>query len=53
MNSLIFPSFLQEGDKVILISPSSKIDKTFLRGARQRLKSWGLKPVLASQAGSS
>ncbi|MCI5664468.1 MAG: LD-carboxypeptidase [Mediterranea sp.] len=53
MNSLIFPSFLQEGDKVILISPSSKIDKTFLRGARQRLKSWGLKPVLASHAGSS
>ena len=53
MNSLIFPSFLQEGDKVILISPSSKIDKTFLRGAKQRLKSWGLNPVLASHAGSS
>ena len=53
MESLIYPPRLREGDRVIILSPSSKIDKAFLRGAARRLKSWGLEPVLASHAGSS
>lgn len=53
MDSLIFPPYLQEGDRVIIISPSGKIDKSFLKGAEKRLKSWGLEVVLARHAGSS
>ena len=53
MESLVYPPRLREGDRVIILSPSSKIDKAFLRGAVRRLKSWGLEPVLASHAGSS
>lgn len=37
------PSFLQKGDKVVIVSPSSKIDKEFLKRAKKRLESWGLK----------
>ena len=37
MGSLIFPPYLQEGDRVIILSPSSKIDKIFfLKGAYKR-----------------
>lgn len=51
---LIFPPYLHEGDKVIIVSPSGKIDKHFLKGAVARLKAWGLKPALAKHvAGSS
>ncbi len=53
MNKLQFPPYLREGDKVIILSPSGKIDKSFLKGAVHRLKAWGLKPVLAKHAGSS
>ena len=53
MGSLIFPPYLQEGDRVIVLSPSSKIDKCFLKGAYKRLKSWGLEVVFAKHAGSS
>ena len=53
MESLVYPPRLREGDRVIILSPSSKIDKAFLRGAVRRLKSWGLEPVLAPHAGSS
>ena len=53
MNSLIFPSYVQKGDRVIILSPSSKIDKSFLKGAKKRLKSWGLEVVMAKHAGSS
>ena len=35
-----FPPFLQKGDKVVIVSPSSKIDKLFLKGAGKRLESW-------------
>ena len=51
MGSLIFPPYLQEGDRVIVLSPSSKIDKSFLKGAYKRLKSWGLEVVFAKHAG--
>ncbi len=50
MNSLILPPRLQAGDRVIILSPSSKIEKAFLEGAVRRLQSWGLKPVLAPHA---
>lgn len=53
MSSLIFPPYLQEGDRIIVLSPSSKIDKSFLKGANKRLKSWGLEVVFADHAGSS
>lgn len=53
MDKLIIPPYLHEGDKVVILSPSSKIDKAFLKGAVKRLTSWGLCPVLARHAGSS
>ena len=53
MSSLIFPPYVQKGDRVIILSPSSKIDKSFLKGAKKRLKSWGLDAVMAKHAGSS
>lgn len=53
MDKLIIPPYLHEGDKVVILSPSSKIDKAFLKGAVKRLASWGLRPVLARHAGSS
>lgn len=53
MSSLIFPPYVHEGDEVIILSPSSKIDKSFLKGARKRLKSWGLEAVMGKHAGSS
>ena len=42
-----------KGDRIIILSPSSKIDKSFLKGAKKRLKSWGLEVVMAKHAGSS
>lgn len=48
-----FPSFLQKGDKVVIVSPSSKIDKQFLEGAKERLESWGLKVYIGKHAGGS
>lgn len=53
MNKLTIPPFLQEGDKVVILSPSGKIDKLLLTGMKKRLESWGLKPVIAKYAGHS
>jgi muramoyltetrapeptide carboxypeptidase len=53
MNSLQFPPFLQPGDSVILLSPSGKIDHSFLKGAKKRLKSWGLDVTTAPHAGTA
>lgn len=53
MNSLTLPPYLCEGDCVAIVSPSSKIDKLFLKGAKERLESWGLKVVMGKYAGSS
>lgn len=50
MQKLIYPPFVGPGDEVILLSPSSKIDKSFLTGARRCLKSWGLNVRTASHA---
>jgi len=53
INGLQFPPYLQQGDKVMIISPSGKIDKAFLEGARKRLESWGLKVVMGKHAHGS
>ena len=53
MDSLIYPPFLVEGDEVVILSPSSKIDKSLLKGAQKRLESWGLKANISRYAGSS
>ena len=53
MNSSIFPPYLQEGDKVVIVSPSGKIDKSFIKGSSKQLESWGLKVILAKHVGSS
>lgn len=50
---ILLPPYLQKGDKVIVVSPSSKIDQSFLKGAKKRLESWGLKVVMGKHAGSS
>lgn len=51
MNELSFPPYLQEGDKVVILSPSSKIDKSLLTGMKKRLEDWGLKPIIGKHAG--
>ena len=48
-----FPRFLHKDDKVVIVSPSSKIDKLFLKGAKKRLESWGLKVAMGKHAGGS
>ncbi|WP_321334400.1 LD-carboxypeptidase [uncultured Bacteroides sp.] len=53
MNSLISPPYLQKGDKVAIVSPSSKIDKNLLTGAYKKLESWGLNPQFGKYAGNS
>jgi muramoyltetrapeptide carboxypeptidase len=53
MNSLIFPPYVHEGNRAVILSPSSKIDKSFLKGAKKRLKSWGLEVIIAKHAGSA
>ena len=50
MDSLIIPPYLQEGDEVVILSPSSKIDKMLLKGAKKRLESWGLKVAICKNA---
>ena len=45
-----FPPFLQKGDKVVIVSPSSKIDQQFLKGAKKRMESWGLKVAKIGRA---
>jgi muramoyltetrapeptide carboxypeptidase len=53
MDNLIFPPFLNNGDKIAILSPSSKIDKSFLKGVEKRFSSWGLIPVLSKYARNS
>ncbi len=43
MSSLIYPPFLKPNDRVIMVSPSSRIDKKIIAKAKERLESWGLK----------
>ncbi|MBQ8673477.1 MAG: LD-carboxypeptidase [Bacteroides sp.] len=53
MNHPILPPFLQAGDKVIIVSPSGKIDRSFLEGAKTRLAGWGLKVAMGRHAAGS
>lgn len=48
-----FPPFLKSGDKVVIVSPSSKIDNSFINGAKKRLESWGLKVTVGKHADHS
>jgi len=43
MSELIFPPYVTKGDKVIIVSPSGKIERDIVAGAWKRLASWGLK----------
>lgn len=38
---------------MVIVSPSSKIDQSFITGAKKRLESWGLTVAVAKYAGSS
>lgn len=53
MNNLIFPPYVEEGDRAIIVSPSGKIDKSFLKGAKKMLSSWGLEVVMGKHAAGS
>lgn len=53
MDNFIFPSYLQEGDKVAIVSPSGKIDKNLLKGAQERLASWGFQSILGKHAAAA
>lgn len=53
MHNLIFPSYLNKGDKVAILSPSGKIDKDILKKMAKKLETWGLIPVTSKHAGSS
>lgn len=53
MSSLIFPPYVRQGDRAVILSPSSKIDKAFLRGAAKRLQAWGLQVTTAPHAASA
>ena len=37
-DKLIVPPYLHEGDKAVIVSPSGKIDKHFLKGALKLLR---------------
>lgn len=52
MDTLQLPPFLNIGDLVTIVSPSGKIDSDFIKGAKKRLESWGLKVNIAKHAGS-
>ncbi len=50
MNGLVYPPYLQAGDRVVVVSPSGAIAPALLEGARKTLRSWGLKTATARHA---
>lgn len=42
---MIIPPSLSPGDRVMIISPSGKIENAFIAGAETYLRDWGLNPV--------
>lgn len=50
MDEGIRPPYLKQNDKVLLISPASKIDRKLIKGMFNRLKSWGLRPIIGKHA---
>lgn len=53
MQPLVFPPFLEEKDKIIILSPSSKIDRRLIKGAKACFESWGLKVSTSAHASAS
>lgn len=47
---LIYPPRLKKDDKVLITSPSGKIDKHLIKGLKTRLIKWGLDPILGKNA---
>ena len=43
VNEFKYPPFLEKGDKVTIVSPSSIIEPDILEGGIRCLKTWGLK----------
>lgn len=47
---LIMPQSLRTGNKIVIISPASKIDKVLIKGAKERLEEWGFKVSVSRHA---
>lgn len=50
MKTYTRPPFLRPGDKVLILSPSSHVNATFVKGAKTRMESWGLRVELSPNA---
>ena len=50
MSDYLRPPFLKPGDKVLILSPASRINPTYVKKAMERLESWGLKTELSENA---
>lgn len=50
MKNYIQPSYLQKGDKAIIISPSGNIESYLVDEAKEILESWGLNVFISSYA---
>lgn len=44
------PSYLEPGDKVLLVAPAKKIDPSYFAEARQLFESWGLELIIGANA---
>ena len=49
---IVQPSFLEEGDKVALVSPAYWVPQEALEQAAEAIKSWGLQPVIGPHTNS-
>ena len=47
---MIIPQPLQSGDTIAIVSPSSKINSEYIKGAINRLESWGYRVVVGTHA---
>lgn len=53
MTNLVFPPYLDKGQKVAVVSPSGKIDRNILHRMAKKLESWELIPVIGKHAANS
>jgi muramoyltetrapeptide carboxypeptidase len=49
---IVQPSYLEEGDKVALVSPAYWVPQEALEQAAETIKSWGLQPVIGPHTNS-
>lgn len=49
---IVQPTFLEEGDKVALVSPAYWVPQEALEQAAETIKSWGLQPVIGPHTNS-